>query len=194
MKLCFSDSDRLCAPLKIVQRDRRVTRIRNFRVQFPQHADAPLRALSYPALSPKELAGTHKARASGELNQIRSAKRSSLGSAFRARKRDSAATFPITLPHGVREVIRPASRISRYTRVAETSRRAGPKRRGRRERERGDKRGDGGALTLTLESRSRYTRVLFAYVHRVHYKNSPFQERRGTALSLTFSLEESSDA
>lgn len=61
---------------------------------------------------PESSPGTHKAQASTELNQIRSAKRSSLGSAFRARKRDSAATFPITLPYGVRRVIRPASRIS----------------------------------------------------------------------------------
>jgi len=154
MELYFPGSDRPCAPLKIDPKRR--THHKKFK--FPQRAGASPHALSYPALSPKELAGTHKARASGELNQIRSAKRSSLGSAFRARKRDSAATFPITLPR-VQRVIRPASRISRYTRVAETSRRAGPKqkRRRRRERERereregereGDKRGDGGALTL----------------------------------------------
>lgn len=72
-------------------------------------------------LYPRKLGRTHKARARAELNQIRSAKRSSLGSAFRARKRDSAATFPISLPYGVppRGVTRPAVCI--YIRVAEIS-------------------------------------------------------------------------
>lgn len=72
------------------------------------------RAIAAALLSgfiPESSPGTHKVQASTELNQIRSAKRSFLGSAFRARKRDSAATFPITLLYGVRRVIRPASCI-----------------------------------------------------------------------------------
>lgn len=104
-------------------------------------------------LYPRKLARTHKARARAKLNQIRSAKRSSLGSAFRARKRDSAATFPITLPYVAppRGVTRPTlCRI--YTRVAEiptcrTRAKGGGGRRGE---------GDGGTLTLA-ESGSRYT-------------------------------------
>jgi len=79
--------------------------------KVPKRADAPLPAALLSDFIPESSPGTHKARANIELNQIRSAKRSSLGSAFRARKRDSAATFPITLPYGVRRVIRPASRI-----------------------------------------------------------------------------------
>lgn len=70
-----------------------------------------MQLLSYPTLFPKARQGLIKRRPGIELNQIRSAKRSSLGSAFRARKRDSAATFPITLLYGVRRVIRPVSRI-----------------------------------------------------------------------------------
>lgn len=81
-------------------------------------ATARAHTLSLIRLYPRKFVGIHKARASAELNQIRSAKRSTLGSAFRARKRDSAATFPIILPYGVptRGVTRPASLVFRvYT-------------------------------------------------------------------------------
>lgn len=147
-------------------------------VQGSKTRECAIAAALLSGFIPESSPGTHKVQASTELNQIRSAKRSFLGSAFRARKRDSAATFPITLLYGVRRVIRPL--VLRVYTCSRNILTYGPKEKGETQ---GQRRG---LNPCTLESGSRYTWatlvcVLSRYITRTCY---PEVARRNEALGM----------